>query len=107
MFAITELLEGMGCLYIKAEDGIQGVQMAQKNRPGLILLDIQLPELSGLDAVKQIKAIPELQNIPVIAMTAKAMKGDREKILAAGFDGYLSKPLDTKEAMALIRNWLG
>jgi CheY-like chemotaxis protein/signal transduction histidine kinase/HAMP domain-containing protein len=107
MFTITELLGEMDCEIITAEDGLQGVQSAKESKPHLILMDIQLPELSGLDATKQIKAIPELASIPIIAMTAKAMKGDKENILAAGCDGYISKPLDTQEVIKVIHQWLG
>lgn len=91
--------------YLTAEDGRQAVKMAKQFHPGLILMDVELPELSGLDAVKQIKADPDLRDVPIVAVTAKAMKGDRETILAAGFDDYISKPIDPTDIAEVIRKW--
>jgi len=106
MFTITELLDEMGYAYVKAMDGAQGVEMAKKIRPALILMDIQLPGLSGIDATRQIRETEGISQTPIIAMTAKAMKGDKEEILAAGCDAYASKPLAAEEVMELIRKWL-
>ncbi len=106
MFTITEILDEMGIAYIEAVDGAEGVQIAKDAKPDLIIMDIQLPGLSGLDATKQIREIEEISKTPIIAMTAKAMKGDKEKVLAAGCDAYVSKPLVAGEVVALIRRWI-
>jgi len=82
------------------------VELIEQARPDLILMDIQLPLLSGLDATRQIKAKPGLKDIPVIALTAKAMKGDREEALAAGCDGYLSKPVNSRQLSEIMAKWL-
>jgi len=78
----------------EAESALAGIAMACKNPPDLILMDISMPEMDGLTATKQIRAIPELQGIPVVALTANAMQGDRERTLNAGCDGYIAKPID-------------
>ncbi len=106
MLVITAILDEIGCRYLTAEDGRQAVKLAKQFRPGLVLMDIELPELSGLDAAKQIKADPTLGDVPLVAVTAKAMKGDQETILAAGFDDYVSKPFDTAVLESNIRRWL-
>jgi len=92
--------------YITAENGEEAVSKAKEFLPVLILMDIQLPLLSGLDAAKQIKAEPKLADVPVIALTARAMKGDKEKILSAGCDDYISKPIDPKTLLEVIEKWL-
>ena len=104
--AIGAILDELGLEYVAAEDGRQAVKLAKQHRPGLILMDMELPELSGLDATKQIKADPALRDIPIIAVTAKAMKGDRESILAAGCDDYLSKPLDPLHFADIMHKWM-
>ena len=106
MLTITAILDEMGAGHMDAESAEQAVQMAREARPGLILMDIQLPALSGLDAARQIKADPDLEGIPVIALTAMAMAGDREAILAAGCDDYVSKPIDAAALGETIRKWL-
>lgn len=79
-----------------------------KNEPiALILMDIQLPEMDGLELTQNIKKDPDTKDIPIIALTAYAMKGDREKFLAAGCDGYISKPIDTRELPKVIMKFLG
>ena len=83
------------------------MKLAKQFRPGLVLMDIELPELSGLDAAKQIKADPALEDVPIVAVTAKAMKGDREAIISSGCDDYISKPLDPTELTRIIRKWMG
>ncbi|KKK56266.1 hypothetical protein LCGC14_3066240, partial [marine sediment metagenome] len=105
-FTISQLVEQMGHRYITADDGRLAVEAAKQHRPDLILMDIQLPGLSGLDATKQIKADPATAKIPVVAVTAKVMKGDREAILSEGCDDYLPKPLDRAEFLAVLSKWL-
>ena len=89
-----------------ATDGHQAVSGAQAHRPALVLMDIQLPGIDGLEATRQIKSDPQLREIPVIALTAKAMKGDREQILAAGCDDNLSKPVDLPELERTLQKWM-
>ena len=107
LLTITAILEENGFKYITAEDGEQAVTKAKESHPGLILMDIHLPKLSGTDAAKQIKADPEFADIPVIALTAKAMKGDRETILSSGCDDYIPKPINPDNLIRIIQKWMG
>jgi len=90
---VRRVLESMGYQLIEAEDGVTGIEMAKSEKPDLILMDVGLPGIDGLETTARIKKIPELQNIPIVALTANAMKGDAERCLAAGCDGYLTKPI--------------
>lgn len=105
-YIITSILDETDHPYITAENGEEAVSKAKESFPALILMDIQLPLLSGLDAAKQIKAEPKLADVPIIALTAKAMKGDKEKILSAGCDDYISKPVDPETLLEVIKKWL-
>ncbi len=107
MFSLTSILDKMGKKYIMANDGEQGVEIARKVRPALILMDIQLPGLNGMEATRQIKDDPALAGVIVVALTAKAMLGDREEILAAGCDDYISKPFTRKDIESTVRKWIG
>jgi len=107
LLAIKAILDSIGCECVIAGDGETAVSMAKEARPGLILMDIQLPGLSGLEAARRIKSDPAFSDIPIVALTARAMKGDREEILAAGCDGYLAKPLDAGDVIDAVREWLG
>jgi len=91
---------------IEAVNGQEGVEFAGRERPELILMDLSLPVMDGWEATRQIKANDDLRSIPVIALTAHAMKGDEEKALAAGCDDYLVKPLDEDELIAKIEKYL-
>jgi CheY-like chemotaxis protein len=99
----TLLLEKAGYNVIQAEDAHIGFQKIRLKSPDLILMDVQLPGMSGLDAVVLLKSDHETQDIPIIALTAFAMKGDEERCLAAGCDAYLSKPLRYKELWAVVK----
>ena len=88
------LLEHAGHEVHQAETGAQGLEMAKRLIPDLILLDIQLPEMDGHEVTRILKATPSLRDIPVVAVTSYAMAGDREKCLAAGAEGYIEKPID-------------
>ena len=92
---------------IEAANGQDGVEAAERERPELILMDLSLPVMNGWEATRRLKADPELKSIPVIALTAHAMKGDRETALAAGCDDYLVKPIDEDELMEKITKYLG
>ena len=106
LFTIAAILSELGCEYLEARDGLEGVRMARLHRPGLILMDIQLPVLSGVDAASALKADASTADIPIVALTAKTMKGDRERILAAGCDDYVSKPIEPGEIERVVREWL-
>ena len=92
---------------IEAVNGQEGVELAERERPDLILMDLSLPVMDGWEATRQLKANDNFRSIPVIALTAHAMKGDEEKALAAGCDDYLVKPLDEDELIAKIQKYLG
>ena len=92
---------------IEAVNGQEGVELAERERPDLILMDLSLPVMDGWEATRQLKANDDFRSIPVIALTAHAMKGDEEKALAAGCDDYLVKPLDEDELIAKIQKYLG
>jgi CheY-like chemotaxis protein len=91
---------------IEAVNGQQGVELAERERPELILMDLSLPVMDGWEATRRLKANADLRAIPIIALTAHAMKGDKEKALAAGCDDYLVKPLDEDELMTRIAKYL-
>jgi len=94
MKLITLVLEKHGYEPIKAYTGEEGVEKAIEERPDLILMDIQLPDIGGIEAVKRIRMVDDMQEIPIIAITSYAMAGDREKILNVGCNGYFEKPIN-------------
>jgi CheY-like chemotaxis protein len=91
---------------VDAGDGRAGIELARRHLPDLVLTDIALPGLDGIQALREIREDKALRHIPVVAVTASAMKGDREEILAHGFDGYLAKPLDHDALINLLREFL-
>ena len=92
---------------VMAVDGEQGIVMARNERPDLILMDIQLPQVSGLEVTRWIKDDPELRSIPVVAVTAFAMKGDEERIREGGCEAYLSKPISVGKFIETVRRFIG
>jgi two-component system cell cycle response regulator DivK len=104
---LRDLLVGSGYDVAEAADGREGMAKAQSEQPDLILMDIQLPILDGFDAVRQIKANPELAMTPIIAVSSFAMKGDEEKARAAGCDHYVTKPYSPLQLLRVIRAFLG
>ena len=94
MILISDILVSLKYQILQAVDGEQGIEVAATELPDLILMDLSLPRLDGWTATQQLKANPELQHIPIIALTAHALIGDRERALAAGCDDYLSKPIN-------------
>ena len=104
---LRTLLTGSGYSVAEAVDGCDGVSKARSERPNLILMDIQMPELDGYAATRQIKADPELKAIPIVAVSSFAMKGDEEKARAAGCDHYVTKPYSPMQLLRLIRQCLG
>ena len=101
-----DVLEYHGYLVIEAANGADGVALAREHLPDLILLDIQMPVMNGFAAIQALRNDPATRGIPVIALTSFAMKGDREKIMVAGFQGYLAKPIDTRELPKMVAGFL-
>ncbi|MCG2776389.1 MAG: response regulator [Desulfobacterales bacterium] len=97
-----DMLQVSGYATLEATNGKEGVELARIEKPDLVLMDIQLPVMDGLEAIKLLKNDDVTKDIPIIAMTAYAMKGDEEKIWEAGCDGYLSKPIDVKAFLKKI-----
>ena len=104
---IRDLLTSAGYEILEALSGEEGVAMAAQHRPDLILMDIQLPELDGYEATRQIKAQPALRHIPVIAVTSYALSGDEAKTRAAGCDAYIAKPFSPRQLLAKVRELIG
>lgn len=100
------LLRAYGFATLTATDGAGGLALAVRSRPDLILCDIQMPGMDGLEFARRAKADPILRHVPLIAVTAYAMVGDRDRILAAGFDGYIAKPIDAEELLGTIQRLL-
>jgi len=103
---LRELLEAEGYDVTEAGDGVEALRMVEQSRPDILLLDIGMPELDGFGVIRQLRANPRSASLRVLAVTAYAMQGDREKILAAGFDGYLSKPINPQFLMQEIERLL-
>ncbi len=107
MTLATFLLHSAGHRVLSATDAEAGLTLARDEQPDLILMDIQLPGMDGLSATMQLKANDDTRAIPVVALTALAMKGDEERIRAAGCDGYIAKPMRYQEFLAAISTHLG
>ncbi len=103
---IRDLLQFKGYQTIEADSAEAGIELAREQHPTLILMDIQLPGIDGREAMKVLKADARTQQIPIIALTASAMKGDRERLLAEGFDGYIPKPIDIKAFPEQLESFL-
>jgi two-component system cell cycle response regulator DivK len=103
---IRDVLQASGYRVIESETAEDGVRMAAEQRPALVLMDIQLPGMSGIEALQRLRADPVTRAIPVVAVTASAMTQDRRQIMAAGFDGYQSKPISVKGFLQTIREIL-
>jgi len=106
LLLLTEVLRPLECLFITATQGQTAINLAQDHQPSLILLDIMLPDLSGIEVVHQLKQNPQTMTIPVIAVTALAREEDRDHLLLAGCDDYISKPYMIDELEAIIRRYL-
>ena len=103
---VRDILRAKGYETVETETGEDGVRLARERRPALILMDIQLPGIDGITALGQLRADAATRAIPVIAVTASAMTHDRQKIMAAGFDGYQTKPIKVKEFLGAVRAML-
>lgn len=107
MRLVSRIVEGERHDFLSAIDGLSALAIARREQPDLILLDINIPGLNGLDLARQLKNDPHLSSIPIIATTANVLLGDRERCLEAGCDAYLAKPLDVRELQMILRGYLG
>ena len=105
-YLATFLLEKHGYEVVPAADGALGIELCRRIRPQLILLDIQLPTLDGYAVARELRKLPELRDIPIVAVTSYAMPGDREKTIAAGCNGYIEKPINPETFVAEIERHL-
>ena len=107
VFALASVFEARGMLVVFAENGKDGIETLQDNPDvDLVLMDIMMPEMDGYETTAAIRKIPEFKQLPIVALTAKAMKGDREKSIASGASDYITKPVDTDQLLSLMRVWL-
>lgn len=104
---LRDLLSAAGYQVLEAADGVAGVRMALAERPDLILMDIQMPEIDGYEATRRLKAAPGMSATPIIAVTSFALSGDEAKSRAAGCDGYVAKPFSPRQLLAEVRRFLG
>jgi two-component system, cell cycle response regulator DivK len=105
MKLFRDVLKASGFRTLEAPTGERAVELALEERPDLVLMDIQLPDIDGIEALRRLKADERFGPVPVVALTAQAMEGDRERFLAAGFDGYLSKPVDIADFVATVKRY--
>lgn len=103
---VKKILNAKGYEMLEADDGLKGVALAMRERPDLILMDINIPGIDGMEATTRLKS-SELSSVPIIALTANAMRGDRERIIAAGCDEYLQKPIQSAKLLEVVRNFIG
>ena len=103
---VRRVLEVEGYQVVEADNGNTGLQKAEMTAPDLVLMDINLPEIDGYELTHRLKQMPHLADVPVVAMTANVMKGDREKTLAAGCDGYIQKPIDVDQLPFQVARFL-
>ena len=106
MKLFNDLLEAHGYFTLQTKDGVEALSMARTHRPDLILMDIQLPEVSGLEVTKWLKEDDDLRTIPIIAVTAFAMKGDEQKIRDGGCEAYIAKPISVASFMNTVERFL-
>ena len=104
---VEEALQAHGYEVLRAPDGLAALDAVRRHRPDLILLDIRMPEMDGQELARRLKADPATRRIPLVALTACAMTGDREKILAGGFDAYISKPINMQNFLTEVQRHLG
>jgi two-component system cell cycle response regulator DivK len=102
-----DILQFHGFRTVEADTAEEGIRLAQATPPALVLMDIQLPRMNGIEALHHLRGDPRTRAIPVIAVTASAMTHDRQKILAAGFDGYQAKPIEVTQFVAAVRTAVG
>ena len=107
IFALSTVLEEHDMVTVAADNGRDAIRILRETPDvDIVLMDIMMPEMDGIDTMREIRKVPQLRSLPIIAVTAKAMKGDREKCIEAGAWDYLSKPVDTEQLLAVLRAWL-
>jgi len=106
IFALSSVLEDYGMQITTADNGRDAINIVQKRQLDVVLMDIMMPELDGLDTMREIRKMPSCKDLPIVAVTAKAMKGDRERCIEAGAWDYLSKPVDREQLLKVLRAWL-
>ncbi len=107
MKLFRDVLKASGYRTIEATTGERAVELVIEHRPDLVLMDIQLPDIDGVEALDRLRADERTASVPVLALTAQAMDGDRERFLGAGFDGYLSKPVNIADFVATVKRYCG
>jgi two-component system cell cycle response regulator DivK len=107
MKLFNDLLEAHGYVTLKTANGVEAVELARSHHPDLILMDIQLPEVSGLEVTRWLKDDAQLASIPIVAITAFAMKGDEERIREGGCEAYLSKPISVTKFLETVKTYAG
>jgi CheY-like chemotaxis protein len=107
IFALTSLLEDHNLQVVHAENGRAGIELLKKTPDvDLVLMDIMMPEMDGYETMKAIREVPEFRSLPIVALTAKAMKGDRAKCIEAGASDYITKPVDLEQLFSVLRVWI-
>jgi CheY-like chemotaxis protein len=107
IFSLTSVLESHGMTVVFAEDGETALQVLEQNPDvDMVLMDVMMPGMDGYETTQAIREMERFRSLPIIAVTAKAMKGDREKTIAAGASDYITKPVDTEQLLSLMRVWL-
>jgi len=104
---LRDVLQVKGYRTLEARTGTEGLRLAREELPALVLMDIQLPDISGITALRQLRADPLTRAIPVVAVSASAMQEEQEKITASGFDGYIMKPIDLKSFLEQVQRYAG
>jgi CheY-like chemotaxis protein len=107
IFALSTVLEEHDMVIVSADNGRDAIRILREDpHVDIVLMDIMMPEMDGMETMREIRKVPELKKLPIVAVTAKAMKGDREKCIEAGAWDYLSKPVDSQQLLAVLRAWL-
>ena len=107
IFALTAVLKAKKYQCLSALSAVKGLELLEENKNiGAVLMDMMMPEMDGYESIREIRTMPEFKNLPVLAVTSKAMMGDREKCIAVGASDYISKPVDIDQLISLLRVWL-
>jgi two-component system, cell cycle response regulator DivK len=107
MKLVRDILRHNGHATLEATTGTEGVRIAVTSRPDLVLMDIQLPDIDGIEALRQIRDVPALGSVPVIAVSASVMPDDQQKIVTSGFDAFITKPINLKQFLDTVQRFLG